>query len=75
MRNSRVLIVNAGALANEIIKNIVLAGIGSLTVLDSHVVTASDLGAQFFINDDCIGKNVGGNCLLFIVYCFFFIIS
>lgn len=57
MRNSNILVINAGALANEIIKNIVLAGIGSLTVLDSHTVSAEDLGAQFFVSDADIGKN------------------
>lgn len=57
MRKSKILVVNAGALANEIIKNLVLAGIGSLTVLDNHIVEGSDLGAQFFISDQDIGKN------------------
>lgn len=46
------------ALANEIAKNLVLAGIGSLTVLDSSVVTEDDLGAQFFISEQDVGHNV-----------------
>ena len=46
------------ALANEIAKNLVLAGIGSLTVLDSSMVVEDDLGAQFFISEEDIGKNV-----------------
>ena len=46
------------ALANEIAKNLVLAGIGSLTVLDSSIVTDDDLGAQFFISEQDIGHNV-----------------
>lgn len=46
------------ALANEIAKNLVLAGIGSLTIQDSQVVTEDDLGAQFFVSEDSIGKNV-----------------
>lgn len=46
------------ALANEIAKNLVLAGIGSLTVQDSQDVVEDDLGAQFFISDQDIGKNV-----------------
>ena len=48
------------ALANEIAKNLVLAGIGSLTVLDSSIVTDDDLGAQFFISEQDIGHNVCG---------------
>ena len=46
------------ALANEIAKNLVLAGIGSLTVQDSQVVVDDDLGAQFFVSDQDVGKNV-----------------
>ena len=58
LRNSKVLVINVGALANEIIKNIVLAGIGSLTILDANTVTESDLGAQFFLEESDVGKNV-----------------
>lgn len=46
------------ALANEIAKNLVLAGIGSMTVLDSETVVEDDLGAQFFISEQHLGMNV-----------------
>ena len=46
------------ALANEIAKNLVLAGIGSLTIHDDHLVVDDDLGAQFFISEQDLGKNV-----------------
>ena len=46
------------ALANEIAKNLVLAGIGSLTFVDDELVTEDDLGAQFFISEQHIGMNV-----------------
>ena len=55
MRSASVLLINLGAIGNEITKNIVLSGIGSLTILDSHDVTEEDLGAQFFIGKDDIG--------------------
>lgn len=45
-------------LGNEICKNLVLAGIGSLTILDHEPVTVQDLGAQFFLTESDIGKNV-----------------
>ncbi|KAL9031570.1 MAG: hypothetical protein Q9196_000418 [Gyalolechia fulgens] len=45
------------ALANEIAKNLVLAGIGSLTILDDQVVTEDDLGSQFFISEIHLGMN------------------
>lgn len=54
------------ALANEIAKNLVLAGIGSLTIQDSQLVSDDDLGAQFFISEDDIGKNV--SCVQLVDY-------
>jgi len=45
-------------LANEVAKNLVLAGIGSLTILDHEVVTEEDLGAQFFLTEEHVGQNV-----------------
>ena len=47
------------ALSNEIAKNLVLAGIGSMTVQDDKVVTGEDLGSQFFLSENDLGKNVG----------------
>jgi ubiquitin-like 1-activating enzyme E1 A len=38
-------------------KNLVLAGIGSLTIIDHDIVTEDDLAAQFFIQDADVGKN------------------
>lgn len=46
------------SLANEVAKNLVLAGIGSLTVLDHESVTEEDLGAQFFVYEEHLGQNV-----------------
>lgn len=45
------------ALANEIAKNLVLAGIFSLTIIDHESIKDHDLGAQFFISESDIGKN------------------
>jgi ubiquitin-like 1-activating enzyme E1 A len=45
------------ALANEIAKNLVLAGVGSLTVVDHELVTEDDLGSQFFVSDEHVGQN------------------
>lgn len=51
------------ALANEIAKNLVLAGIGELTVVDHETVTEEDLFAQFFVTEEDVGKNVKLNFL------------
>lgn len=59
IRNANILLVNIKALGNEIAKNLVLAGIGSLTVLDSTLVTEDDLGSQFLISAGDVGNPVG----------------
>jgi len=58
IRNANILLVSIKALANEIAKNLVLAGIGSITLADHDVVTEDDLGAQFFVSEADVGKNV-----------------
>ncbi|KAM7202127.1 hypothetical protein V8F20_004581 [Naviculisporaceae sp. PSN 640] len=57
IRNANILLITMKALANEIAKNLVLAGIGSLTIVDHEVVTEPDLGAQFFLNSSHLGLN------------------
>lgn len=52
IRSANVLLVTVKALANEIAKNLVLAGINSLTIVDHEVVTAVDFGAQFLLSED-----------------------
>jgi molybdopterin/thiamine biosynthesis adenylyltransferase len=58
LRKANVLLISMKALANEVAKNLVLAGINSLTVVDDQVVTKQDLGAQFFVSEADLGKNV-----------------
>ena len=59
IRNANILLITIKALGNEIAKNLVLAGIGSLTVVDHEIVTEADLGAQFFLSaaEGHIGMN------------------
>jgi len=57
LRDSRVLLVNIGGLGAEVTKNLMLAGIGSLTILDAHAIFSGDLGSQFFLTDGNIGLN------------------
>ena len=57
LRSAKILLVGMKALANEIAKNLVLAGVGSLTVLDHELVSEDDLSSQFFISEEHIGQN------------------
>jgi len=58
MRNATILVVRLRGVATEAIKNMVLAGIGRLVIVDGEEVTEEDLGAGFFFRDDDVGKNV-----------------
>lgn len=46
------------ALSDEVCKNIALAGVASITLLDHETVTDFDLGAQFFLTTENVGQNV-----------------
>ncbi|PLW10827.1 hypothetical protein PCANC_09062 [Puccinia coronata f. sp. avenae] len=56
MRRSSVLIINLRGIATEACKNIVLAGVGSITILDPDKVLPEDLGAGFFFREEDIGQ-------------------
>jgi len=58
MRNATILMVHLRGTATEAIKNIVLAGIGKLIIVDGEPVTEEDLGAGFFFRDEDVGKQV-----------------
>jgi len=57
IRNSRVLCVGAGGLAAEVVKNVVLSGIGHLTLLSPAAVRVQDLGSNFFLREEHEGQN------------------
>lgn len=58
LRSANVLLISIKALANEVAKNLVLAGVKSLTLVDHEIVTEDDLGSQFFISEQDVGENV-----------------
>jgi len=61
MRSSTVLILSLKTVAHEIIKNLVLAGIGRLIVMDNGTVTEEDLGSGFLFREEegAVGQEVG----------------
>lgn len=58
IRSANVLLVSLRALGTEIAKNLTLAGISSLTIVDDEPVTEDDLGAGYFLREEDIGKPV-----------------
>lgn len=57
MQASNVLICGMGGLGVEIAKNVVLAGVKSVTIYDTCNVSYDDLSTQFFLHENDIGKN------------------
>ncbi|KAG8851060.1 hypothetical protein FRB91_008528 [Serendipita sp. 411] len=54
MRNATVLVIRLRGVATEAIKNIVLAGIGKLIVIDDTTVQPEDINAGFFFREEDI---------------------
>lgn len=61
---ANVLISGLQGAGVEIAKNIILAGVKSVTLHDSGVVEAWDLGANFYFSDSDVGKPRAAACAL-----------
>ncbi|QPH12654.1 hypothetical protein C2857_004915 [Epichloe festucae Fl1] len=60
IQNAHILLVTMRGLAHEVAKNLVLAGVGSVTLLDGSPVAEADLGCQFFLSEggeSLVGQN------------------
>ncbi|KAJ5125646.1 hypothetical protein N7476_010018 [Penicillium atrosanguineum] len=69
LEDSRVLLVNcdgllganstgvSGVVGVEALKNLVLPGIGGFTIVDPATVTEADLGVNFFLEEESLGKS------------------
>ncbi|XP_046311464.1 SUMO-activating enzyme subunit 1 isoform X5 [Marmota monax] len=57
LRASRVLLVGMKGLGAEIAKNLILAGVKGLTMLDHEQVSPEDPRAQFLIRTGSVGRN------------------
>lgn len=69
LEEARVLLVNSdgpwsdqstgvsGVVGVETLKNLVLPGVGGFTIVDPAVVTESDLGLNFFLEEESLGKS------------------
>ncbi|XP_073242373.1 ubiquitin-like modifier-activating enzyme 6 [Porites lutea] len=57
MAQSKVFLSGLGGLGVEIAKNVVLAGVKSITLHDTKIACFEDLGSQFFLREDDIRNN------------------
>jgi len=53
---TRVCLLNASATGSEALKNLVLGGVGEFTVVDGAKVEAHDLGNNFLVDADSLGR-------------------
>ena len=59
MKQFRVLVAGVSGVSVEVAKNLVLAGIGHVTLLDHRALERRHLSANFLARADALGHNVG----------------
>lgn len=57
LENCRVALLNSSATGAETLKNLVLGGIASFTIVDGNKVTARDLGNNFLVDAEHMGTS------------------
>jgi len=57
LRSARVCLLGVSGLGAEVAKNLVLAGVNTLEMVDSALVTDQDATSQFLAPRDCLGQN------------------
>ncbi|PNH04660.1 Ubiquitin-activating enzyme E1 1, partial [Tetrabaena socialis] len=62
MAASAVLVCGANGLSAEVAKDVILAGVGSVTVHDTAACGLRDLSAQFFLDEQDVGRNRAEAC-------------
>lgn len=55
LKNSKVLIAGAGALGNEVIKNLALVGVGNITIIDFDTVSITNLTRSVLFRESDVG--------------------
>ena len=56
LRSARVLVVGAGALGNEVIKNLCLLGVGNLIIADMDAIESSNLSRSILFRRSDVGQ-------------------
>ena len=57
LRNAKILVVGAGALGNEVLKNLALLGFGHIIVVDMDTIENSNLSRSVLYRPSDIGRN------------------
>uniref|UniRef100_A0A7G3AQV1 NEDD8-activating enzyme E1 regulatory subunit n=1 Tax=Lutzomyia longipalpis TaxID=7200 RepID=A0A7G3AQV1_LUTLO len=62
LESAQVCLINATCLGTEILKGIVLPGIGGFTIVDAKVTTDEDVGCNFFLEPSSVGQSRAQCC-------------
>lgn len=57
LESGHLCLINATALGTEILKSIVLPGVGAITIVDHNMVSEEDIGSNFFLECSSKGLN------------------
>ncbi|CAH9121171.1 unnamed protein product [Cuscuta epithymum] len=57
LEKSSICLLNCGPTGSETLKNLVLGGVGSITVVDGSKVEAGDLGNNFLVDESNVGQS------------------
>uniref|UniRef100_W8BRW6 NEDD8-activating enzyme E1 regulatory subunit n=1 Tax=Ceratitis capitata TaxID=7213 RepID=W8BRW6_CERCA len=63
LESSTICLLNATALGCEVLKSLVLPGIGGFTIVDGSIVTEDDLGINFFLDASSVGQSKARACM------------
>ncbi|KAF2284953.1 hypothetical protein GH714_032992 [Hevea brasiliensis] len=56
LEKASICLLNCGPTGSETLKNLVLGGVGSITVIDGSKVEVSDLGNNFMVDESSVGN-------------------
>lgn len=56
LMEANILLIQADSVGTETLKNLVLPGVGAFTILDDFIVDQHDLGCNFFVDEQSLGK-------------------
>ncbi|XP_052860022.1 nedd8-activating enzyme E1 regulatory subunit [Anopheles cruzii] len=63
LENAQICLINATALGAEVLKGVVLPGIGGFTIVDHLMVTEEDVGCNFFLDLGSVGQPRAKRCM------------
>lgn len=56
LSSSKICVIGSTGLSSEILKNLVLPGIGFFTIIDDKLITEHDLGNNFFVDSNTLSQ-------------------